>query len=316
MKICFIGLGSIGTRHLSNLVKILSERGIEYEIHALRTSNRELPEDVEKLFDKQFTSYETMGDDYDIVFITNPTNKHYETLKNVFSKTNHIFIEKPLFMDLKNGIETISVKPGSVCYVAAPLRYNGVFPVIEDFVKKNRVFSARAICSSYLPEWRKNIDYRDNYSAKKDMGGGVSLDLIHEWDYLKLLFGKPRKLSYMCGKKSELEIDSDDIAVYIAEYTDKIVELHLDYFGRRSVRQLELFMHNGTLRADFISQNVSFDNGVEINNIPVKKINDPYILEMNYFIDLCTGVEMDNLNDIKNAYDTLKIALGELSELE
>ena len=84
------------------------------------------------------------------------------------------------------------------------------------------------------------------------MGGGVSLDLIHEWDYLKLLFGKPRKHFYLCGTKSELEIDSDDIAVYIAEYTDKIVELHLDYFGRRSVRLLELFTESGTMKADFI----------------------------------------------------------------
>ncbi len=316
MKICFIGLGSIGTRHLRNLVKILSERGIEYEIHALRTSNRELPEDVEKIIDKQFTSYETMGNDYDIVFITNPTNKHYETLMNVIPKTRHIFIEKPLFMDLKNGIESISVKPGSVDYVAAPLRYNAVFPFIEEFVKKNRVYSARAICSSYLPEWRKNVDYRKNYSAKKDMGGGVSLDLIHEWDYLKLLFGIPRKLFYLCGTKSELEIDSDDIAVYIAEYTDKIVELHLDYFGRRSVRQLELFTESGTMKADFISQTVSFDNGSEKNDIPVSIVNDPYVSEMNHFIDLCTGVKKDNLNDIKTAYGTLKIALGKLGDVE
>ena len=316
MKICFIGLGSIGTRHLRNLGKILSERGIAYEIHALRTSNRELPDDVEKLIGKQFTSYETMDNDYDIVFITNPTNKHYETLMNVIPKTRHIFMEKPLFMDLKDGIESISEKPGSVYYVAAPLRYNAVFSVIEDFVKKNRVFSARAICSSYLPEWRKNIDYRENYSAKKDMGGGVSLDLIHEWDYLKLLFGKPRKLFYLCDTKSELEINSDDIAVYIAEYTDKIVELHLDYFGRRSVRQLELFTESGTMKADFISQTVSFDNGTEIKDIPVGRVNDPYVLEMNYFIDLCTGVKKDNLNDIKTAYDTLKIALGESGDLE
>ena len=312
MKICFIGLGSIGTRHLHNLVQILSERKILSEIHALRTTHRPLSDDIRKIIDKEFTSYENLDDDYDIVFITNPTNKHYETLNNILSHTKHIFIEKPLFMDTKNDLKSLLLKTDSVYYVAAPLRYNGVFPTLQDFVKNNKVYSARAICSSYLPGWRKNIDYKVNYSAHKEMGGGVSLDLIHEWDYLKYLFGMPNKLSYLKGTKSELKIDSDDIAVYIAEYSDKIIELHLDYFGKRTTRQLELFTNEGTLKADFISQTVCFDNGVEIIPYPVTKSDDPYVSEMNYFLDLCTGKETRNQNDIYNAFDTLKLALGEL----
>jgi len=312
MKICFIGLGSIGTRHLQNLVQILAEREIFSEIHALRTTPRPLSDQIAKIIDKEFTSYENIDNDYDIVFITNPTNKHYETLNTILSHTKHIFIEKPLFMDTKNDLRSLLLKKDSIYYVAAPLRYNGVFPSLLDFVKKNKVYSVRAICSSYLPEWRKNINYTVNYSAHKEMGGGVSLDLIHEWDYLKFLFGIPNSLSYLKGTKSELNIDSDDIAVYIADYSDKIVELHLDYFGRRTTRQLELFTKDGLLKVDFISQTVSFDNGIEIIPYPVTKADDPYIAEMNYFLDLCTGKETRNQNDIYNAFDTLKLALGEL----
>jgi len=312
MKICFIGLGSIGTRHLQNLVQILAEREIFSEIHALRTTPRPLSDQIAKIIDKEFTSYENIDNDYDIVFITNPTNKHYETLNTILSHTKHIFIEKPLFMDTKNDLRSLLLKKDSIYYVAAPLRYNGVFPSLLDFVKKNKVYSVRAICSSYLPEWRKNINYIVNYSAHKEMGGGVSLDLIHEWDYLKFLFGIPNSLSYLKGTKSELNIDSDDIAVYIADYSDKIVELHLDYFGRRTTRQLELFTKDGLLKVDFISQTVSFDNGIEIIPYPVTKADDPYIAEMNYFLDLCTGKETRNQNDIYNAFDTLKLALGEL----
>ena len=312
MKICFIGLGSIGTRHLRNLTGILSEKNIDFKIHALRSSNRSLPEDVRNLINKEVTTYDNLDDDYDITFITNPTDKHYETLKSILPKTKNIFIEKPLFMNTDIDPKSLQLNKDSVYYVAAPLRYNRVFATIEDFVKKNHVYSARAICSSYLPDWRKNIDYRKNYSARKDMGGGVSLDLIHEWDYLKHLFGMPNKLSYLKGTVSNLEIDSDDIAIYIAEYSDKLVELHLDYFGRRPVRKLDLFTDAGTFEADFIKGTATFDNGTDVTSYPIPEQVDPYVKEMNYFLDLCSGTIKENQNDIYNAYDTLKLALGEI----
>ena len=45
-------------------------------------------------------------------------------------------------------------------------------------------------CSSFLPSWRKNIDYQSSVSAKKSLGGGVLLELSHEIDYLIWLIGK------------------------------------------------------------------------------------------------------------------------------
>lgn len=76
------------------------------------------------------------------------------------------------------------------------------------------------------------MDYRTVYSAHKDMGGGVTIDLIHEWDYLVELFGKPEKMYNFKGTYSHLEIDSDDLSVYIAQYPTLLCEVHLDYFGR------------------------------------------------------------------------------------
>ena len=88
------------------------------------------------------------------------------------------------------------------------------------------VICVRAMSSSYLPDWRPGQDYRKTYSAHKDLGGGVSIDLIHEWDYLTYLFGWPKKVHSFIGKKSNLEIDSDDYAIYIAEFEKMIAELH------------------------------------------------------------------------------------------
>ena len=45
------------------------------------------------------------------------------------------------------------------------------------------------------------------------------MDLIHEWDYLTYLFGIPEQMYKFVSHCSSLEINSDDLAVYIAKYS-------------------------------------------------------------------------------------------------
>lgn len=84
------------------------------------------------------------------------------------------------------------------------------------------------------------------YSAHKALGGGVTIDLIHEWDYLVDLFGVPETICNIHGKYSDLEIDSDDLSIYIAQYPTLLAEVHLDYFGRTYRRSIELFCKDGS----------------------------------------------------------------------
>ena len=102
------------------------------------------------------------------------------------------------------------------------------------------------------------MDHRRTYSARKETDGGVSIDLIHEWDYLTYLFVWQEKVKCHIGKKSNLEIDSDDYAIYIVEYGDKIAELYLDYFGRKTIREIELFTKEETIRGDLVHSKVIF----------------------------------------------------------
>ena len=122
-------------------------------------------------------------------------------------------------------------------------------------------YCARVICSSYLPDWRPGVDYRTVYSAHKALGGGVTIDLIHEWDYLVHLFGVPQQLYNFKGTYSDLEIDSDDLSVYIAKYPTLLAEVHLDYFGRGYRRSIELFCRDGSYLADFGAGTLTLPDG-------------------------------------------------------
>ena len=189
------------------------------------------------------------------------------------------------------------------------MRHSAVFQYVKDYIKDKRVFSARAVSSSYLPDWRPNQDYREVYSAKKELGGGVVIDLIHEWDYVIDLFGMPEFQTVYHGKYSDLEITSDDLSAAILEYKDKLVEIHLDYFGRKNVRKLEIYLEGETIEADYINSMILLGNGKKIELL--EESNEKYLRELKYYLRLLEGKE-DNINDYKKAKQVLGLALGEL----
>ena len=287
MKVCFIGIGSIAKRHIKNLRTVCA--GSELTIDAMRQTN----ENVEGV-DNIYTDFSVLPCDYDAVFITNPTELHLDTLKRVHDKGRHFFIEKPVVsVHQLNLASKFKLRPDSCYYVACPLRYNAVIQWIKNNINPNDVISVRSISSSYLPDWRPGQDYRKTYSANRNMGGGVSIDLIHEWDYLTYLFGWPSKVCSFIGKKSGLEIDSDDYAIYMAEYEDKIVELHLDYFGRKTIREIQLFTKNETIIGDLVSNQVRFlsaEGAGEVIDFHEER-NDYQKRELMHFLSLTSLAE-------------------------
>ena len=309
MKACFIGLGSIGTRHMVNLSTTCKEDGLPLEIHAVRQSDRPLRDELKGLDVKTLRSYAEMDSFYDMIFITNPTSLHYRTLMQVGDKSRFFFIEKPVFENWDEDTDKLPLSRDTVCYVAAPLRYTAVIQKAGEFVKTHPIYSARAISSSYLPDWRPGQDYRQTYSARKALGGGVSIDLIHEWDYLFMLFGMPEIVYSLIGKYSHLEIDSDDLAVYIGKYRDCLVELHLDYFGRKTRREIELFTEDGCWKFDITNSCVVSPDG-KTQYIP-EELNDRYVREMRYFLSLVSGKEKKSWNTVEHACQILRITKGE-----
>ncbi len=254
LKVCFVGIGSIAKRHIRNLNAVCRELGYIVQIDAYRRSTG-IVEGVSKIY----TQIDDIPNGYDAIFITNPTEMHLDSLKQFHEKGKNFFIEKPVVsLEQLDAAKEFQIRNDSVYYVAAPLRYNAVIQWIKENINPSDVMSVRSISSSYLPNWRPGQDYRETYSAHKDMGGGVSIDLIHEWDYLTFLFGWPNKIHSLIGKKSNLEIDSDDFAIYIAEYADKIVELHLDYFGRKTIREVQLITKNDTIVGDIANNKITF----------------------------------------------------------
>ena len=306
MKVLFIGLGSIATKHIKDLVLIGSKQNIDCDITVLRRSVGELSDELHSYNIRQITELDSTV--YDAAFVTNPTNLHFQILEQLKGKTKFYFIEKPIFESCNYDWETLGINEKNA-YVACPLRHSAVYKKLKEISETNKVFSARIICSSYLPEWRPTIDYRKNYSAIKALGGGVTLDLIHEIDYMVGLFGLPEKVLNIHGKYSNLEIDSDDLSVYIAQYKYLLCEVHLDYFGRKYQRKCELYTAEGTYIADFKENTILQPDRTVLTCANGEKSN--LYLEMEYFVDFVMGKQTENINPPKHGFEVLKITLGE-----
>jgi len=243
---------------------------------------------------------------YDLAFITNPTNLHYNAVKDLKGKAKFFFIEKPIFEDCVYDLSELGLDETNA-YVACPMRYCGAYMKLKEILKDKKPFSVRIICSSYLPGWRPTQDYRKVYSAIRAMGGGVTIDLIHELDYMVDLFGFPSESYNFKGTYSDLEIDSDDLSVYIARYKDKLCEVHLDYFGREYRRTCEVFVSEGTIEAEFGKGSVKMPDGTVINCN--EEANARFVREINYVLDIMEG-KAENINTPEKANKVLALTLG------
>ena len=307
MKICIIGLGSIGQRHLRNVDFVLKGRGLSATFDVVEQRELDyLDAETRSLVARRFPSPAEIGE-YDLAWITNPSQVHLETLRTVEGRAKHVFVEKPVFVKSVPDGELGVLADESRFTVACPMRHTRPFAWLADFVRANRVFCARAICSSYLPEWRPGTDYRRTYAAQPG-SGGVKLDLVHEFDYLFALFGLPVESRLMEGKFSDLEIAAADDVSFVAKYAGMALELHLDYYGRAARREIELYTADDVAVCDFIRHEVRFlRSGARVD---LAEERDDYCRrEEGYFLDFALGGK-PNVNSIPYANRIIRFLEG------
>ena len=302
MRVLIKGLGSIAKKHIHELRLIDTQT----EIYALRSDkSANVYEDVKNIF-----SWEDVPKDISFIIISNPTSEHYKTIKQSIKLRVPLFIEKPPLMELNNSDELIKLinENNIKTYVAFNLRFHPVIQWLKKNLPLSKVIEVQVYCGSYLPEWRTGGDYRQVYSAKAELGGGVHLDLIHELDYIRWIFGEPKNVNAFRGKKSPLEIDSIDVANYNLEYENFYITILLNYYRRDPKRTVEIVMEKETWIIDLLKASVSKANGDILFQDANYKPEITYDSQMKYFLE---NIHTNNLimNSFEESIKTLKICL-------
>lgn len=301
MKVLIVGLGSIAKKHIAALKQIDSE----IIIYALRSSViSEEFEEVRNIY--SFLELELITLDFAIV--SNPTAEHKKTIEALLPFRCPLFIEKPLFhtLEIEKILEPIK-ESGVLTYVACNLRFLHCLQFVKERLTGMRVNEVNAYCGSYLPEWRTGVNWKDTYSANKEMGGGVHIDLIHEIDYLYWMFGMPDCTRKLFRNASSLNITAFDYANYSLEYNDFTISVILNYYRRDARRTLEIVCDKETWEVDLRANRV-MKNGVVCFESE-QNIVDTYSLQMAYFLHLVKERATVSFNSFENALDVLKICL-------
>lgn len=304
MKVLIIGLGSIAKKHIQAIRRQITN----VEIFALRTGNSEtasVSPGVMNLFSLNEVEFERL----DFVLISNPTGKHFEAINRCNQFRRPLFIEKPLFSEITNKTEQLVkdvILSETKTYVACNLRFLDALKKLRELIQYKRINEVNVYCGSYLPDWRPNVDFRKIYSANREMGGGVHIDLIHELDYVYWFFGKPSAHRSFLKSSSSLEISAIDYANFIWEYPEFTASIVLNYYRKDPKRTIEVVTTEGTYLADLLNNVISL-NGTEIFRSNQTILNT-YDDQMKYFIDHVIGAN-ENFNTIEEANTILKLCI-------
>jgi CMP-N,N'-diacetyllegionaminic acid synthase len=234
----------------------------------------------------------------DYIVISNPTSDHINKISFIEKncKNKFVLVEKPLF----SKPDKINIKNNKY-YIGYNLRFNPIINFLKKKIKSKEIWSVNIFCGSYLPDWRSNINYKHSSSAKKDLGGGVLLDLSHELDYVQWLFGKVQIEHCKIKKLSNLNIETEDFANLIGKTTKvSSIQITLNYFTRNPTRKIFIDGKNISVQADLNKKNVVYHNGnkKKIYNFNNSNRNAEYkrqhlaILKKNKYTDrLCSFEE-------------------------
>lgn len=258
MKILVIGFGSIGKRHTENILSL------GYHDVAVISNKEKLDEKF-----KAVKIYKTIANAFaenffDAAFICTPTSKHIADLLLLLNyKVPNIYLEKPVSNDYSFIDEAIaqSNSYNAAITVGYDLHFHPCLQKAKELINAKaigKIISVNAFAGQHLSQWRPYEDYTQGTSAKKETGGGVLLDLIHEFDYLYWLLGDVETVMCNTINTGTLKIETEEAADVLLKFASDIIgSVHLDYLQPQLMRYCIFTGEQGNININLTENKVS-----------------------------------------------------------
>jgi predicted dehydrogenase len=261
-RVLIVGLGSIGQRHLRLAREILPTADIRVLRHQPASP---VPETANGCFSR---IEEAIAFAPQIAVIASPATFHIATAQALAEVGVHLLVEKPLSASLDGVMQLLGTcrQQGTILLTGYNLRFLPSLRKFHDLLGERvigKVLSIRCEIGQYLPSWRPGGDYSQSVSARRELGGGALLELSHELDYLRWIFGEVDWVKATLSRQSDLALDVEDTAhltlgfAPAADGHQLIAVVNLDFVRHDTTRLCTVIGAKGSLRWNGLTGDVA-----------------------------------------------------------
>jgi predicted dehydrogenase len=289
-KILIVGFGEMGQRYYNLLSKS------DFKIFIL-TKRKLLFKNAEVISNLK----DTLNYNFNYIIISSETYQHFKQV--IFFEKNFkkikILIEKPIFEKFRK----INLR-NNIYFVGYNLRQMRIINYLKKKVNFKNFFLIEVICTSFLPDWKKNRKYTDTYSSSKKKGGGALLELSHEIDYIKWLLGDFKLSFCRIEKISKLKINAEDDVIIIGKKNKIKIKIHLNICSKIVRREINLSGDKFNYSCNLLNNEIKIFEKKNVKKIIFKNdtIKKTYSTQLNNFL----GQNCKNLCSYQEALNTLK----------
>jgi predicted dehydrogenase len=313
MKLLVVGTGSIGKRHIKNLLELGAEvLSFSYQLNAQKIDPRVTPVSQLDVF---------LESDIDAVVIANRTDQHMDVAMQAARAGKHLFLEKPLANSMAGVGELVATvqQKGLVVEAGFMLHLHPNLLWIREQLAKGllgEIWHMRAAVGQWLPDWRPGTDHRQGYGAFKALGGGVTFDLIHELDLVQWLLGPVADVTAMMRQAAALEIETEAVAQIVLQLASgALAQVHLDYLRPGYGREMEIVGRQGVLRWDYVQGVVTLEEAGQVprvvHRVPVGFVRNHLFLDhMRHFLQRLRSPTLPATSPLEEAAAVLRVALA------
>ena len=259
-NVLVIGCGSIGLRHLRNLLL-----RADVDLAAVDPS----PDAAGRVaaISRSIRFFEALSEagDWkpDLVIVATPNHLHRSGCLWAFEHGADVLCEKPLADTLEAGraIVATAAAAGRRLAVGFSERYRLAVQYIEEEARAGRLgtlVGGRAMVGTY-----NTLLSAKDPADRCNTFGNVIIDYVHELDILAALFGDYRRVECMANRLGRRELTANPgLAALLVEYASgAVVSVHMDYVQHPDRRILEIYGDLRTLSYDFVTDTLEvFDS--------------------------------------------------------
>ncbi len=315
VRVAIIGCGYFGNYHLNNLLNIpdieiiaLYNRGIEnLEKTGKKVPKARLYQDAIQLLNKE---------KIDAVVISLTPDVHGEIEELCCSKGIHMFIEKPLGLDMKTAKKIDGAIRGSnvITSVGYHERYSPPIEIVREILQKEPVGLVQAYWLGGMPGvpwWR----------MKEQSGGQIVEQSTHLVDLLRYLLGEVDSVyaSGMCDPKLiSAPHTVEDYSACVLNFKSGAIATLINacYITGDSVGKIGFEIITPRLRIEYRwGKFLRVDSGERMEEVKILK--DNHITAIETFIDAVkTGDRLNIKSPYEDAIKSLNVTLMANSSLE